>query len=181
MPTRDLAQIALFAAITAALGLAPPIAVPFVPVPITAQTLGVMLAGAILGARKGALSQLIFIGLVAAGLPLLAGGRGGLGIFLGPTGGFVLGFPVGALVVGLVTERMRSDYGVVQAAFAMFLGGIVAVYAVGIPWLALVGDLGWRDAMLGSLIFVPGDLLKVAVAASVAVTVRRAYPVSQPA
>jgi biotin transport system substrate-specific component len=181
VPTRDLARIALFAAITAALGLAPPIVVPFVPVPITAQTLGVMLAGAILGARRGALSQLVFIGLVAAGLPLLAGGRGGLGVFLGPTGGFALGFPIGALVVGLLTERMGSDYGVVRAAFAMFVGGIVAVYAVGIPWLALVGELGWRDATVGSLVFLPGDLVKVAVAASVAVTVRRAYPVSLPA
>lgn len=181
MPTRDLARIALFAAVTAALGLAPPIVVPLVPVPVTAQTLGVMLAGAVLGARRGALSQLAFIGLVAAGLPLLAGGRGGLGVFLGPTGGFVLGFPIGALVVGLVTERMSGGYGIVRAAFAMFVGGIVAVYAVGIPWLAMVGELGWRDAAIGSLIFLPGDVLKVALAATVAVTIRRAYPVLQTA
>ena len=75
MKTRDLAYIALFAAITAVLGLLPAVPVPAVPVPITAQTLGVMLAGAVLGARRGFLALLLFLALVAIGLPLLAGGR----------------------------------------------------------------------------------------------------------
>ena len=83
MKTKDLAYIALFAAITAVLGLVPAIQVG--PVPITAQTLGVMLAGAILGARRGFLSQLLFLVLVAIGLPLLASGAGGLAVFAGPT------------------------------------------------------------------------------------------------
>jgi biotin transport system substrate-specific component len=178
MSTRDLARIALFAAITAALGLAPPIVVPFVPVPITAQTLGVMLAGAVLGARKGGLSQLVFVALVAAGLPLLAGGRGGLGVFLGPTGGFVLGFPVGAFVIGAVCRAVRAGDRLFRTGLAVVLGGIVAVYALGVPWLALIGGVGWRDAALGSLVFLPGDLVKAVIATSVAVTVRRAYPVA---
>ena len=85
MKTKDLAYIALFAAITAVLGLVP--AVQVGPVPITAQTLGVMLAGSILGARRGFLSQLLFLVLVAIGLPVLPGGGGGLAVFAGATAG----------------------------------------------------------------------------------------------
>lgn len=176
MPTRDLARIALFAAITAVLGLAPPIAVPGLPVPVTAQTLGVMLAGAILGPRRGGLSQLAFLVLVAAGLPLLAGGRGGLGVLLGPTGGFALGFPVGAVVIGLMTRGWHEGGSVVRMAVAVLVGGVGAVYALGIPWLAVVAGLTLTEAAIGTLVFVPGDLVKAALATSVAVTVRRAYP-----
>lgn len=181
MTTRDLSHIALFAAVTAALGLAPAIAVPLVPVPITAQTLGLMLAGSILGARKGALSQLVFVVLVAVGLPLLAGGRGGLGVLLAPGGGFVLGFPLGAWVVGLLTERMWTSYSLARALIANVVGGILAVYAIGIPYLALLGDLSLAQAAAGSAAFLPGDTLKAVLAALAAVTVRRAYPILRPA
>lgn len=180
MSTRDLAHVALFAALTAALGMLPALAVPFVPVPVTAQTLGPMLAGALLGARRAGLSQLAFIVLVAAGLPLLAGGRGGLGVFASPSGGFLLGFPVGAFVVGLLTQRFWHAYTLSRALLATVTGGILAVYALGIPYLALIGDLALAEAALGSLVFVPGDLVKAAVAATVAVTMRRAYPVLEP-
>jgi biotin transport system substrate-specific component len=180
MSTRDLAYLALFAAVTAALGVLPAVALPFVPVPVTAQTLGPMLAGSVLGARRAGLSQLVFVVLVAAGLPLLAGGRGGLGVFAGPSGGFVLAFPIGAFVVGLVTERFWKRYTLARALVATVSGGILAVYAVGIPYLAVMGDLTVAEAAVGSLAFVPGDLVKAAVASSVAVTVRRAYPVMEP-
>lgn len=179
MSTRDLAHVALFAAVTAALGLAPAIPLPFLPVPITAQSLGPMLAGSVLGARRGALSQLTFLVLVAAGLPLLAGGRGGLGVFLGPSGGFLLGFAAGALVVGLLTERFWDSYDLPRALAANVVGGIGVVYALGIPVLAVLGDLSLGQATVGSLAFVPGDLVKAGTAAVVAVTVRRAYPVLQ--
>ena len=105
LTTRDMVHIALFAAIMAALGLLPPIPVGFIPVPITAQSMGVMLAGSILGAKRGALAILLFLALVAVGLPLLSGGRGGLGVFFGPTAGFLLSWPVGAFVTGWLTER----------------------------------------------------------------------------
>ena len=108
MKTKDLAYIALFAAITAVLGLVPAIQVG--PVPITAQTLGVMLAGAVLGARRGFLSQLLFLVLVAIGLPLLASGTGGLAVFAGPTAGYLISWPIAAFVVGLLTERFWTRY-----------------------------------------------------------------------
>jgi biotin transport system substrate-specific component len=177
LETRDIVRCALFAAIVAALGLLPPIPLGFIPVPITAQTLGVMLAGAVLGAWRGFLALVLFDLLVAAGLPLLPGGRGGLGIFLGPTGGFVLGWPLGAGLTGWLAERIGRPG--IPAMFACCIaGGIGAVYAVGVPWLALVGGLAWDKAAMGSLAFVPGDLIKAGVAAFVATAVQRSYSVA---
>ena len=102
MTVKDMVYAALFAALTAALGLLPMVAVPGLPVPIHAQSLGVMLAGGVLGAKRGGLAMLVFMALVAAGLPLLSGGRGGIGIFLGPTGGFALGYIPGAFSYNFV-------------------------------------------------------------------------------
>ena len=178
MSTRDLTRIALFAAVTAALGLLPPIPVPLVPVPVTAQTLGVMLAGAVLGARRGGLSQLAFLALVAAGLPLLAGGRGGLAVFAGPTGGFALAFPIGAWSVGWLTERAGPRASAGARLLATLLGGVVVVYALGIPYLAVIADLTLAEAALGTLVFIPGDVVKAVLATWIAAYVHRAYPES---
>ena len=105
MKTRDLVHVALFAALVAALGLMPPLTLPLIPVPITAQTLGVMLAGSTLGARKAGLALVLFHVLVAAGLPLLSGGHGGLAVYPGPTGGFFVGWVPAAFLIGALTER----------------------------------------------------------------------------
>jgi biotin transport system substrate-specific component len=176
MKTRDLAHIALFAAITAVLGLVP--AVQIGPVPITAQTLGVMLAGSVLGARRGFLSQLLFLGLVAIGLPVLPGGGGGLAVFAGATAGYLISWPFAAFVVGLLTERFWARYGLVRGIAANVVGGIVVVYAIGVPVLKLVTGLPWGDAVwFGAAVFIPGDLVKAVLAAVIAVQVRRSYPV----
>ncbi len=98
----DLARVAVFAALIAVLGL--PGSINIGPVPITPQTLGVMLAGAILGPWLGALSVTVLLALVAVGLPLLAGGRGGFAVFVGPTVGYMLGWILGAIVIGLVVR-----------------------------------------------------------------------------
>jgi biotin transport system substrate-specific component len=177
LSTRDLVHVALFAAIIAALGLIPPLTVGFIPVPITAQSLGVMLAGAVLGARRGGLAVLVFVALVAIGLPVLAGGRGGLGIFFGPSGGFVLSFPVAAFVIGWLIERLWGRLGYFSALGAILVGGIGVIYAIGVPWLAVAAQLSLVQAMTGSAAFIPGDLIKAAVAALICVTVKRAYPV----
>ncbi|SDO55953.1 biotin transport system substrate-specific component [Klenkia soli] len=177
MKTRDLAYIALFAALTAALGLLPAIPVAALPVPITAQTLGVMLAGAVLGARRGFLALLLFLVLVAVGLPVLSGGRGGLAVFVGPSAGFLYSWPVAALVTGLLVELLWRRLNVVTALVATVVGGIGVVYAIGIPFLSLYADTSLAAAATGSLVFVPGDLVKAVIAAVLAVAVRRAYPV----
>jgi biotin transport system substrate-specific component len=175
--TRDLVHIALFAAIVAALGLIPPLTLGFIPVPITAQSLGVMLAGAVLGAVRGGLAVLVFVVLVAIGLPVLAGGRGGLGIFFGPSGGFVLAFPIAAFVIGWLVERLWTRLNFFTALAAILVGGIGVVYLIGVPWLAAAANLSLTQAITGSAAFLPGDAIKAAVAALVCVTVRRAYPV----
>ncbi|MGQ3294339.1 MAG: biotin transporter BioY, partial [Shinella sp.] len=122
MTTRDIVLVALFAAIIVVLGLLPPITLGFIPVPITAQSLGVMLAGCILGAKRGAGAVLLVLLLVAIGLPVLSGGRGGLAIFASPTGGYLVGWVFGALVCGLIAERfVREDQGELTQ-FLAFLG-----------------------------------------------------------
>ena len=144
--------------------------------PITAQTLGVMLAGSILGARRGGLSMLLFLGLVAAGLPVLAGGRGGLSVFAGPTAGFLVAWPLAAFVVGALVERAWRRLNVATAFLANLVGGIGVIYALGIAWLVVGFRVDPAVATTGSAAFIPGDLIKAGVAATVAVTVKRAYP-----
>jgi biotin transport system substrate-specific component len=174
--TRDLVLMGLFAAVMAALGLLPKVAIG-IGVPITAQSMGVMLAGAILGAKRGAGAMAIFVALVALGLPLLAGGRGGLGIFAGPTGGFLLGFILGAYLTGLIAERLTIGVEILRFGAACVLGGIGGVYLLGIPYWILITDSAAAHVLLVSLNFIPGDLIKAGIAALVAAAVYRGYPV----
>lgn len=171
----DLARVAVFAALIAVLGLPGSFPV-FGGVPITAQTLGVMLAGAILGPALGALSVTVLLALVAVGLPLLAGGRGGIAVFFGPTAGYALGWILGAAVIGWVVHARGRRPVVWRTALAMVAGGIVAIYALGIPVQSLVTRLPLGETALASLVFVPGDLLKAALATVVVTALVRAYP-----
>jgi biotin transport system substrate-specific component len=173
---RDLAQIAVFAALIAALGLPGALYLGGTAVPITFQTLGVMLAGAILGARKGVLSVLLFLALVAAGLPLLSGGRGGIAVFVGPSAGYLIGWVLGVAVIGWFTARLLPRYAVLPALLATALGGIVVVYSVGVPVFAASTGTPLEVALLGSTVFIPGDVAKVVVTVLVAKGVHRAWP-----
>ena len=176
LTSRDLALVAVFVGVMAALGLVPAFFAFGSSVPITAQSLGVMLAGAVLGARRGGLSLLVFVVLVALGLPLLAGGVGGLGVFATPRVGFLVGFPVAAYVVGLVTERFGAPYRLATGFAANVLGGVVVLYAFGIVGIMAVARVGIDTATTSVAIFVPGDLIKAAVAALVARGVHAGYP-----
>lgn len=171
----DLARVAVFAAIVAVLGL-PGGFTFFGGVPITAQTLGVMLAGAILGPWLGALSMAVLLALVAAGLPLLAGGRGGIGVFLGPSAGYALGWIVGALVIGLIVHAAGRRPVWWRTLLGVIVGGILVIYAVGIPVQSLVTRLPLGETALTSLVFVPGDLVKAVLATLIVTTLVRGYP-----
>lgn len=178
--TQNTVLVAVFAALIAALGLVPPITVGIIPVPITLQTLGVMLAGALLGPVRGMLSVVVLHALVLAGLPLLAGGRGGLGVFLGPTGGYLVGWIPAALVIGALVQYWAIRRTGRTARFAAVLlsvvvGGIAVIYAFGIPWTAVVTGLPLSTSALGALVFIPGDLLKAVVATLAAINVHRSY------
>jgi biotin transport system substrate-specific component len=171
----DIARIAVFAAIVAVLGMPSGFAV-FGAVPITAQTLGVMLAGAILGPWRGALSMLVLLALVALGLPLLAGGRGGVGVFVGPSVGYLIGWVVGAFVIGAIVHAGGRKPTWPRTILAVVIGGILVVYAFGIPLQAAITRLPLPETTLQSMVFVPGDLLKAAIAAAITMTLARAYP-----
>ncbi|QNN52882.1 biotin transporter BioY [Nocardioides mesophilus] len=174
--SRDLALVAVFAGIVAALGAVPAFTPPGFSVPITAQSLGVMLAGSVIGARRGASALLLFLALVAAGLPLLSGGRGGLGVFAGSSVGFLVGFPVAAFVIGWLTTRLGAPYTLVGGLVANLVGGLVLLYVFGAAGLALVLQISPAAAATALWIYLPGDLVKVVVAAFVARGVHAAYP-----
>lgn len=177
---RDIARIAVFAGIIVVLGLMGPIPVPGL-VPITAQTLGVMLAGTVLGWQRGAAAVLIVFLLVAIGLPVLSGGRGGLGVFLGPTAGYLLGWLPAAVIAGVLAHLGARRLVWWRVALGAVIGGILAIYAVGVPGVALVTGVSIAEAAIASLAFLPGDAIKAVVAVVLTMLLYRAYPPAFPA
>lgn len=174
---RDIAQIALYAALVAALGLLPKISIPIAGgIPITGQSLGVMLAGVMLGPVRGTLALLLFLLVVALGLPLLAGGRGGLAVFMSPSVGFLVGFPFAAMACGWLMGLMKEKSVLPSAWIAAALGGIVVLYAFGIPGLAWKAEMSLVDAAKVMAVYLPGDALKVLLTGLIAQTVWRGMP-----
>lgn len=156
------------------IGLSAQIAVGW-PVPITGQTFGVLMVGAVLGARRGSLCVLTYLLEGLVGLPVFSYGRAGLAVLAGPTGGYLVGFVGAAYVVGLLAER-RWDRRFGTTIAAMALGNVV-LHAAGLLWLwclvKLFGmQLGGRSiAAVGLYPFVVGDLLKIVLAAVLLPTV----------
>lgn len=137
---------------------------PFTPVPLTGQTFAVLLTGALLGPRLGGMAMFAYLLEGAAGLPFFRGGAGGIGHFSGATGGYLLAFPAAAYVTGLLAER-GWDRRFVTAAAAMALGSFV-ILAGGWAWLALMFRTPSEAFWLGVAPFLPGDVLKIALAAA---------------
>ena len=132
------------------------------PVPITAQTFAVLMIGALFGARRAALCLLAYLAEGAAGLPVFAQAKAGLVTFVGPTGGYLVGFVVAAFAVGLLAEK-GWDRKCWSTVGAMIIGNII-IYAFGLLWLSYL--TGVRGALAEGLYpFIPGDLLKTALAA----------------
>ncbi|GAA3754034.1 biotin transport system substrate-specific component [Spinactinospora alkalitolerans] len=175
LTARDAALVALFAALIAVLSM--PVAIPVGPVPITLQTLGVMLAPSVLGAKRGTLAVVTFLALTLAGLPLLPGGRGGLTPFFGPTGGYMVGWIFAAVVIGLLVDRMLPRYRFWLGLLFNVIGGIGVVYLFGVPWTAQAVDDGLLATLIATFVFLPGDLVKAVIAAAIAAGVHRAYPI----
>ncbi len=148
--------IAIAAAATA---VAARVAVPLpgTPVPFTLQPVAVLLAGVLLGSRAGSLSQLAYLAAGLAGLPVFAAG-GGWAYLLGPTGGYLLAFPIAAWIAGFSSERITGGAGIVLGSVA----GLAAIHAGGLAWLAAVSGAGEALAV-GVAPFFVGDLLKVAL------------------
>ncbi|MCX7558557.1 biotin transporter BioY [Sulfitobacter sp. F26204] len=174
---RNVALIAVFAALIAALGLMPTLMLA-TGVPITAQSLGVMLCGTVLGARRGSLAVLLFLALVALGLPLLAGGRGGLGVFAGPTVGFIVGFPIAAFATGFVMEQTRRMPVGLAAGIAAAIGGIFVLYLFGVLGFMMVLNKGMSETLAILGVYIPGDIIKVVLAGLITAGLAKARPAS---
>ncbi len=155
---------------------------PFTPVPVTLQTLAVLLTGAALGSRRGGLALLLYLAEGAAGLPVFSpipSGPGGIAALLGITAGYLWSFPIAAFVTGWLCER-QLDRSILTSALAM-LPGTLITYLIGVSWLAVALHLDAGTAIkLGMLPFIPGDLLKLLIAAALLPTtwsvVRRVKP-----
>ncbi|MGZ4453140.1 MAG: biotin transporter BioY [Nocardioides sp.] len=179
--TTDLALIAAFAALVTACALLPAIEVAG-PVPITLQTFGVLLSGAVLGARRGFLAVLLYLVLGAAGLPIFAGGSSGMATFTGPSGGYLISFPFVAGLVGLLVGAagvLAPRRSLVTGAPLIFVAAMIGValnHAAGVVGLHLRADLSWRDSWNIDKVFWLGDTLKAVAVALVAAAVHRAFP-----
>ena len=171
---KGLALAALLAALTAGTsGLSIPL--PFTPVPITLQVFFVFLAGSLAGPFYGALSMLLYLALGAVGLPVFSKFSAGLGHLIGPTGGYLLAFPIAASVNGLIASRRSStllgEYGRVLCGM---VAALAVVYVIGVGWLSTYLHRPFMDTFLvGCLPFIPVDVVKLVVAAPIAVRLRR--------
>lgn len=162
-PAHPLARALLLAvAGSLLLALSAQVEIPLVPVPITMQTFVVLVIGVAYGWRLGALTLLLYLVEGAAGLPVFAGGAAGIGVLVGPTGGYLLGFVVAAAVCGWLAEKGWGRRPTTTFA-AMFIGTLI-IYAFGLMQLGTV--IGWDKPVLelGLYPFLVGDLLKIALA-----------------
>lgn len=170
---KPLVFAALFAALLAAVA---PFKIPlgFTPVPITLQTLVVLLSGAMLGPYYGALSMILYVVVGALGLPVFAGGGSGIGALLGPTGGYLFSYFIAAFVIGKII-KMRKKPKYLDYAIAMIAGTII-IYVLGAGWGMVVTGLGIAAIMIGWVLpFIIGDTIKLLIAAYIAnkVDIRR--------
>jgi len=173
----DAALVAGFSLVIA-LGAQAAIPLPFTPVPVTLQTLAVLLAGCLLGSTRGTLAVLAYIVEGLAGLPVFAGGTAGLTHLLGPTGGYLVGFLAAAFLTGLLAERGLARRWL--GALVVLVAGNVVLYIPGVVWLGAYTGMG-KAVSLGFLPFVVGDALKTAagwgfLAAAAIATSRREAP-----
>lgn len=178
---RNMTFMAMFVALLAVSGT---FAIPIGPAPITLQTLVVMLAGSVLGAKRGFISMLVFVLLAAAGAPVLSGGEGGLAALFGATGGYILSWPLTAFLIGWMAEKWAKvdKLNLWTLGLTHILGGILLINFIGFPWLVFVLSLplNMETFMSSFLIFLPGDLLKAVLATTVAFALYRAMPELKP-
>lgn len=175
--TKQVILVGLFAALTAVGAF---IQIPLGTVPVTLQFLFTALSGIMLGGRLGALSQLIYVAIGLFGLPVFSGATGGFGAVIKPSFGYLLGFILGAYVIGKLSDSYKKA-GFFRL-FAAAIAGVIVIYIVGVPYLYLImknvlgKDIAFTAALkAGFLIFIPGDLLKCTIAAWLGSRIRRQW------
>ena len=175
----DLGLIAVFAALVAGAALVPGLALNGFGVPITFQTLAVMLTGLVLGPARGLAAVGLYTLVGLAGLPIFSQGRSGLGILAGPSAGYIIAFPIAAGVVGWLAAIVINRITKARAVWfflAATATSVVVVHSLGILGIALNSKATLEQAFVGDLVFYPGDLIKNVLAAAIAVALHRAFP-----
>lgn len=175
----DVALIATMAAFIAVCAVLPSITLPGMVVPITLQTFGVMLAGVLLGARRGALAVLLYLAVGLAGLPVFAQGAGGLAVLGKPSLGYLLAFPLAAALAGFLVSRARRlpARALPPAIFgAAMAGSLVFTHPIGIAVMGARLGMSAQEAITTGAVFLPGDVIKNVLVAVVAAAVFRAFP-----
>ncbi|MET3810992.1 biotin transporter BioY [Arthrobacter sp. UYEF3] len=176
----DLGLIAVFAALVAVSAVVPAIPLGAIGVPITVQTLAVMLTGLALGPGRAFAAVGLYVLLGLAGLPIFSGGRSGVAVLAGPSAGYIIAFPLAAAAVGwLAAVALRRVTGKVRAVAlfaAAMAGSIVFVHTLGILGLMVNARMDLSKAFLADLVFYPGDVIKNVLAVSIALALHKAFP-----
>lgn len=178
-PGLDIALVSTFAALVAACSfLTIPVGAGLVP--ITLQTFAVLLTGAVLGWRRAGLAILLYLAVAVAGVPIFSGGRSGPGVFAGPSTGYLVAFPLAAMLAGYLVSRIPAQVSRTRRTvltFASCLGASFAtIHPLGILGMMWRANLSLTEAIVADAVFIPGDLVKCAAAAIVATAVLRAFP-----
>ncbi len=165
-PRSIVTDVVVVSAGAALVAIAAQVAVPLWPVPITGQTLAVLLVGSALGALRGTLAMVLYAVLGLVGLPVFSDASSGASVLLGPTGGYIIGFILAAAFTGWLAQR-SWDHKILQATLG-FLGGTVLTFAVGLPWLAVALKLDLAQTLEGGLYpFILGGVIKSVLAAGI--------------
>jgi biotin transport system substrate-specific component len=179
----DLGLIAVFAALVAASALIAAIPVGGLGVPITVQTLAVMLTGLALGPGRAFAAVGLYVLLGLAGLPIFSGGRSGLGVLAGPSAGYIIAFPLAAAAVGwlavVVLRRTAARSGKIRGVLlfaAAMVSSIIFVHTLGVLGMMVNGKLSLSAAFLADLAYYPGDVIKNVLAVTVALSLHKAFP-----
>jgi biotin transport system substrate-specific component len=177
-PSRDIALVAAFAALISASAYVGAIPVGSAGVPITLQTLTVMLAGCILGPLRGFAAVTLYLALGAVGLPVFAEHSSGIGVFNGPSGGYLIAFPVAAALGGFLVKYVARERRTRALwVFACSLtASILVVHLFGIVGMMRFFDVSFREAATYDMPFWIGDLVKTSLVAMIAAEVHRAFP-----
>ena len=154
---RDITLCAFFAALSAVLSQA---SIPLGPVPITFTHFSIFTAVGLLGAKQGTLSQVIFVMIGLAGVPIFSGFSGGIGVIATPVGGFIVGYIFCALTAGIIMDRFGRS---VSALLVAMLAGWVVTYLFGIPWFMHITGMNLSQSLIFMIQFLPGDALKTAL------------------
>lgn len=169
---RQIVFIPIFTAITIALSYIS-IPLPFSPVPVTCQTIGVMLAGNLLNPKSAFLSMFLYLLLGIIGLPVFAGGASGLGSILGPSGGYLISWPIAAFISASLLKNAKKSFSTLL--IVNIISGIILIYTIGVIQLSYVTKMGIVPAIIsGALPFIPGDIVKGTLSATISLAIQKA-------